>query len=312
MEQQTSPRYLYKVLTLENWEKSHGLQELFLAKDDETFIHFSTEEQLGRIIEKFFGDQGKVIVLVLETAKLPGRLVLEANPGGKNKYYHLYNGSIPWSAVVEERVIERIKPAPGSLDTGKPLKIVQVGETVLRAKARSLTKEEIAGSEIQALIEKMKRSMRQAPGVGLAAPQIGCSIQLMVVEDRAEYHTKVNPELLKKQERQPVPFHVLINPKLTLGEGEAAEFFEGCLSVPGLVAVVPRARSVTVEGLNEKGEPVVIEATGWYARILQHEIDHLNGLLFVDRAKLETLMTRDNYLKLWRDVPVKETESAFR
>ena len=93
------------------------------------------------------------------------------------------------------------------------------------------------------------------------------SLQLAVIEDTAESAAT---------ERAPVPFHVIANPRLELGD-EFVEFYEGCLSVEGFQAVVPRARTVRVEALNHSGEPVVIDATGWYARILQHEIDHLNG-----------------------------------
>ncbi|CRX38600.1 DUF952 domain-containing protein [Estrella lausannensis] len=111
-EQQSTPRYLYKVVTEENWEKSQGSVNLYLTSHDQVFIHFATEEQLGRIIEKFFGEERKVIVLVVQTSKLPGRLVLEANPGGSNKYYHLYGGSIPLSSVVQKRVVDRSKSLP--------------------------------------------------------------------------------------------------------------------------------------------------------------------------------------------------------
>src|SRR6185437_4066170 len=113
-------------------------------------------------------------------------------------------------------------------------------------------------------------------------PQVGFSLQLVVIEDQAEFIGKLPAEQVAERERRPVPFHVLINPKLTLLGSEPAEFFEGCLSLAGFTAVVPRARRVRVECLNERAEPVIIEASGWYARILQHEIDHLSGTLYID------------------------------
>ncbi len=186
------------------------------------------------------------------------------------------------------------------------LKIRQVGEQVLRQKARVLSTDEILDRSTQELIESMRETMHDAPGVGLAAPQIGYSLQLVVIEDQAEFIQKLPPEQVAERERRPVPFHVLINPKLTLMGSEPAEFFEGCLSLAGFTAVVPRARQVRVEGLNERAEPVTIEATGWYARILQHEIDHLGGVLYVDRMNSRTFFTQDNYVRHWKDRAVAE------
>jgi peptide deformylase len=174
------------------------------------------------------------------------------------------------------------------------LKIVQTGDPVLRQQGRLLTGEEITSSRIQELIELMRDTMREAPGVGLAAPQIGESIQLAVIEDRAEYLADLSAEQLAKSQRSPVPFHVIINPKLTVLDNGSVEFFEGCLSVEGFSAMVDRALNVRVECLNERGEEVTIDAHGWYARVLQHEIDHLNGTLYIDRMKTRTFTTLEN------------------
>jgi peptide deformylase len=163
------------------------------------------------------------------------------------------------------------------------LKIVQAGDPVLRQAARELTPDEIRSAEIQQLIEWMRETMHDAPGVGLAAPQVGLSLQLAVIEDKPEYTEKAPQDVLKERERKSVPFHVIINPKLTLDDDERVQFYEGCLSLAGFAALVPRARCVTVACLDHKGEPRVIEASGWYARILQHEIDHLGGNLYIDR-----------------------------
>src|ERR1051326_5553208 len=174
------------------------------------------------------------------------------------------------------------------------LEIVQAGDPVLRQQALPLTPEEIRSPRIQELIELMRDAMREAPGVGLAAPQIGESIQLAVIEDREEYIETLSPEQLAKTQRAAVPFHVIINPKLTVVDNSSAQFFEGCLSVNGYMAVVDRALNVRVECLNERGEAITINAQGWYARILQHEIDHLNGILYVDRMDTRTLTTAEN------------------
>jgi peptide deformylase len=164
------------------------------------------------------------------------------------------------------------------------LKIVQVGAPVLRNGTRPLSPDEVKSAEIQQLVAWMRETMRDAPGVGLAAPQIGIPLQLAVIEDPSEAPDK---------ERVPIPFHVLINPQLTLGT-ERVEHYEGCLSVDGFQAIVPRARTVKVDALDHQGEPVKIEASGWYARILQHEIDHLNGTLYVDRMDPRTFTTNQN------------------
>jgi peptide deformylase len=180
------------------------------------------------------------------------------------------------------------------------LEIVQAGDPVLRKQSRPLTREEISSPSIQQIIELMRETMREAPGVGLAAPQIGVSIQLAVIEDRAEYISDVPADTLAERQRSAIPFHVIINPKLTFLDDSSAEFFEGCLSLEGFQAVVDRALNVRVECLNERGEEITIDAHGWYARILQHEIDHLNGTLYIDRMKTRTLTTAENFFRFWR------------
>src|SRR3954452_4195439 len=138
------------------------------------------------------------------------------------------------------------------------MKIVQVGDPVLRQEARTLTREEILSHETQDLIAAMRETMYDAPGVGLAAPQIGLPLQLAVIEDKPEYLKDASSEFLRERERTPVPFHVIVNPQLTVDE-ERVSFYEGCLSLAGFTAVVPRARSVRVECLDHHGEPKVIK-----------------------------------------------------
>lgn len=178
------------------------------------------------------------------------------------------------------------------------LKIIQVGDPVLRNVSRPLTKKEVLTPAIQQLISLMKNTMRDAPGVGLAAPQVGIPLQIAVIEDREEYLKLLKPEEIKERDRRPIPFHVIINPKITLLEVEKqANFYEGCLSLNGFVGDVPRAFKIKIEALNEKGELINIKAQGWYARILQHEIDHLNGTLYIDRMQTRTFTSIENYKK---------------
>lgn len=192
------------------------------------------------------------------------------------------------------------------------LKIVQAGEPVLRESAQDVTAEQIRSREIQELLEAMRETMHDAPGVGLAAPQIGPTLRIAVIEDKKEYTKDAPSGFLKERDRKPVPFHVIINPRIVTLDDEKAEFFEGCLSLSGLTAVVPRARSVRVDCLDHRGQPKVIEASGWYARILQHEIDHLEGTLYVDRMYPRTLMTVDNFNRSWKDRSLADVRSLLR
>jgi peptide deformylase len=185
------------------------------------------------------------------------------------------------------------------MDATETLPIIQVGAPTLRARAKSLTKDEILSVEIRDLIEQMRETMRAAPGVGLAAPQIDRSIQLAVIEDPADLQTRLSKESLAERERGPVPFHVIINPKLSVEDERLVEFHEGCLSLDGFAAMVGRYRSVRVNALNQHGDEVEYRASGWYARILQHEIDHLNGTLYIDRMIKETFSTVANKERYW-------------
>ncbi len=191
------------------------------------------------------------------------------------------------------------------------LKIVQTGEPVLRRRARDLTPEEIVGPGVQQLIALMRDTMRDAPGVGLAAPQVGVDVRLAVIEDRAEYQAALSPEELAARERKPVDFHVLINPRLTVEDPTPVEFYEGCLSVSGFSALVRRARGVRVEALDARGQPFSLSASGWYARILQHEIDHLDGTLYVDRMEPRSFTTAENHRRYQASRSVAEVRRAL-
>jgi peptide deformylase (EC 3.5.1.88) len=151
------------------------------------------------------------------------------------------------------------------------LDIVTFPDPFLRLKAKQVTKFD---AELQTLIENMFETMRAAPGVGLAAPQIGESVRLVVVE-----YTEDEDENAKPKK------YVLINPEIVKRSEETVTDLEGCLSLPGLVGSVERHQSVTVKAKNRFGKPLKIEAEEWLARIFQHEIDHLDGVLYIDRAE---------------------------
>jgi peptide deformylase len=191
------------------------------------------------------------------------------------------------------------------------LKIVQVGEVVLRQRARPLLQEEIALPETQQLIVWMHETMRDAPGVGLAAPQVGLPLQLAVIEDRPEYSRDIAAERLAEREREAVPFQVLINPRIVEQSEDQVEFFEGCLSLPGYSALVKRSRQVAVEYWDESGQSRRVEAQGWYARILQHEIDHLYGRLYIDQMETRSFMSIENLSRHWKDMTVQTVRQVL-
>ena len=181
----------------------------------------------------------------------------------------------------------------------------------MRERSRPLTPDEIRSRETQQLIEDMRETMHDAPGVGLAAPQIGLPLQIAVIEDKPEYTLDAPSGFLKERERKPVPFHVIINPEIMLLDEATLEFFEGCLSLAGFTAVVARSRSVRVDCLDQNGAAKRIEASGWYARILQHEIDHLNGTVYVDRMQPRTLMSMENFNRYWKDKAIGQVRKSI-
>ncbi len=183
-------------------------------------------------------------------------------------------------------------------------KIVQLGHPVLRQQAKTLSLDEIKSQPVQEIIETMKVAMRNAPGVGLAAPQIGIPLQIAVIEDCAERTVGIDPDILNERGRVPIEFHVIINPTLKIIDEEVNLFFEGCLSVEGVSRITPRAKTVEVDCYDEQGNHKTIRASGWYARILQHEIDHLNGKLYIDVADSRTEIVNDETnFKKWRNAP---------
>ncbi len=177
--------------------------------------------------------------------------------------------------------------------------IVQAGAPVLRNRAREVLPEEIATPAFRALVQTMIETMRAAPGVGLAAPQIGVDWRVIVLEDRPELLKTLTDEEKRERERVAFPTRVFVNPVLrSIGE-DRAMFFEGCLSVKGFVGLVDRSREVEVSGLDENGTPQTWTVKGWPARILQHEVDHLEGTLYIDRMKTRSFATVDQAKALY-------------
>jgi peptide deformylase len=156
--------------------------------------------------------------------------------------------------------------------------IVTLPNEILRKKARKVNSFD---SDLQTLIDDMVETMRAAPGVGLAAPQVDVPLRVIVVEFAEPEEDP--PE----DDAPPTPpkLYTIVNPEITRFSTEEELGTEGCLSIPAIAGDVERPQTITLKGLNRRGQPLKIKASGWLARIFQHEVDHLNGILFVDRAE---------------------------
>jgi peptide deformylase len=172
-------------------------------------------------------------------------------------------------------------------------KIIDLTDPILRKKARAVRLAEIPG--LQTLIDDMIETMRAEPGVGLAANQVAVGKRLAVIEYAEPLPGDAPPEAVPPKPKS----YVLINPEITACSEEMVEGVEGCLSVPGYSGRVLRHESITVKALNRKGQPIKIKPHGWLARIFQHEMDHLDGVLFIDIA-----------LEVWQNRREEENEPA--
>lgn len=167
--------------------------------------------------------------------------------------------------------------------------IISPDNPILRKKARAVG--DPTDPALQKLIDDMIETMRDAPGVGLAAPQVAVGQRLAVVEYSEEEADAERPEGVEPKPRK---LYIIINPEITARSEEMADGAEGCLSLPGVYGNVLRHKAITVKALNRKGKPIKIKADGWLARIFQHEIDHLDGVLFIDRASKVWRAPSDN------------------
>ena len=169
------------------------------------------------------------------------------------------------------------------------LKVARMGHPVLRTEARPLTRGEIRGADVQRLIDDMIETMTEYHGVGLAAPQVHEGLRLFVAS--------IGKNDSDESEARPV---VVINPEITSVGTEIVEDWEGCLSVPEVRGLVPRAREINVRALDRRGERIELHACDFPARVLQHEADHLDGILFFDRMRsLRSLAFLDEYARYW-------------
>jgi len=174
------------------------------------------------------------------------------------------------------------------------LNIARLGHPKIRGGAEEVSIEELQSSEMQQFIDDMVETMRDANGVGIAAPQVHVSQKIIGIE--------VSPENPRYPKQAEVPLTVLINPKIIEHVEDTEDGWEGCLSVPDLRGLVPRWTFVKVTGLDRHGKEVQFEAKGFHARVVQHEIDHLNGQVFLDRLPdLQTLTHLCEYEQYWKN-----------
>ncbi|KHL00340.1 peptide deformylase [Sinomonas humi] len=191
----------------------------------------------------------------------------------------------------------RLAEAAAEIVAGPELpSIVQAGHPVLRTQALPFDGQ-LDDALLNALIEVMRRTMHAAPGVGLAAPQIGLPLRLAVIEDM----WATDEDLVRARDRAPLPFFAVLNPRYAALDDEHVAFYEGCLSVRGYTAVVRRPARIEARWTAPTGAARRAEFSGWQARILQHETDHLAGTLYLDKAEPRSLCTNEEYAGRWAD-----------
>ena len=175
------------------------------------------------------------------------------------------------------------------------LKVARIGHPVIRTPAREVPPEAIGGRDIQKLIDDMRETMYEYEGVGLAAPQVHEGLRLAVLEVPGSDH----------RSETAVPFTVLINPTITPLEEELEQGWEGCLSIPDLRGVVPRLKRLRLDALDREGRPYSLEASGFFARVIQHECDHLDGCVYLDRMPEMKSLT---FIKEFEDHVLRDEE----
>ena len=186
--------------------------------------------------------------------------------------------------------------------------IVQAGHPVLRQLAAPFTGQ-LNDAELGQLLDLMRSVMHKAPGVGLAAPQLGIPLQLAVLEDQFV----VDAEVAAARGREPLPFFAMLNPSYEQLGGSTVAFYEGCLSLSGLQAAVSRPEAVRLDFTAPDGSAQQRDFSGWQARIVQHETDHVHGILYLDRAELRSISNNAEYSARWAqpDISLARKELGF-
>jgi peptide deformylase len=178
------------------------------------------------------------------------------------------------------------------------LKVARMGHPVLRARARPIEPAQIGSPRIQQLIDDMFETMQEYQGVGLAAPQVHESMRVFVAGFAPDDDGPNDDN--EEESSRGVPLMALINPEITPIGSDLVEDWEGCLSIPDIRGRVPRSRQISVRAYDRRGKRIELTAGGFTARVIQHETDHLDGVLFVDRMKsFQTLTFLDEFGRYW-------------
>lgn len=173
------------------------------------------------------------------------------------------------------------------------LKVLQMGNPLLRSVSEKVSREKLYSEEFQSFVDDLIATMRHEDGAGLAAPQVGVLDRVFVME------MQENP---RYPEKENFPLHIVVNPEIIHTSSEKTQSWEGCLSIPRLRGRLKRYERITMKGLNRDGEDLEMQLTGFSAIVAQHELDHLNGVLFIDRMEsMETLAFREEFEKYWND-----------
>ncbi len=170
--------------------------------------------------------------------------------------------------------------------------ILRMGNPQLRAKNLEVDHTFLKSTEFQTLIVDMKDSMNHYGGIGLAAPQIGVNLKIAIID--------LSPDNERYPSMGNFPFTIFVNPKISVVKNELQGFWEGCLSIPGLKGYVERPSSIKINYLDETGNEKIMEASGFLATVIQHELDHLDGVLYIDKIRDTTKLTfQEEYQKYW-------------
>jgi peptide deformylase len=179
--------------------------------------------------------------------------------------------------------------------------IVQLGAPTLRAPAALVSPDEIRSAAMRALIAKMRRLMHKTKGVGLAAPQIGIAKQFFIMESNVLL-AGIPEDQARDMAWRKIPFCAYFNPRIVEADRNLSAYLEGCLSFRGFRGLVQRSTAIKIEALDSVGNLVQVEFDGWAARVVQHEIDHLNGCIYIDRVRPQSIITLSEYEKMRREL----------
>lgn len=215
----------------------------------------------------------------------PVRIILPWSPFTCTTFPHTHSTNIKMRSYLQY-MKRKVKGAPAPPYNH----VCQVGDPVLRSRAAEVEPGAIQGPEVQKVIKTLVKVMRKLECVGLSAPQIGVPLQILALEYPKKMLEDSSVASIEARGLVAVPLMIFVNPQLRVLDGRTVIFQEACESICAFSASVPRYVSVEVSGLNEKAEPVSWQASGWPARILQHEMDHLNGVLYIDRMDSKTFI----------------------